>query len=116
MIKVVFRYEDSLKPNIGARFIIHKPEDIDQRPGWNHGMDVYDNAVIRITNMDRDPCIIYKMCWCAKVEYSEFGGDAEMLNYLNSNGYMFNYRWLEPIDEICFDDIDDSLSIDFFNI
>lgn len=34
MIKVVFRNEDFIEPNIGDRFIIHKPENVFQRPGW----------------------------------------------------------------------------------
>lgn len=116
MIKIVFRYEDFIKLNIGAMFVIHKPENTDQRPGWNHAMDIYDNAVIRITGQDGDPSIIGKRCWSATVEYSEFSGDIKILNSMNLNGYMFNYRWLEPIYEICFDDIDDSINVDFFNI
>ena len=116
MINVVFRNEDFIELNIGDRFSIHKPENVHQRPGWGHAMDIYDNAVIRITGQYGDPSIAGKRCWGATVEYSEFRGNIKILNSMNLNGYMFNYRWLEQIDEICFDDIDDSLIIDFFNI
>lgn len=116
MIKVVFRNEDFIELNIGDRFIIHKPENVHQRPGWGNSMDLYDDAVIRITGLDKDPSISGNMCWCATVEFSEFIGNIHILNRMNSSGYMFNYRWLEPISGICFDDIDDSINVDFFNI
>lgn len=116
MIKIVFRHDDFIEPNIGDRFIIHKPENVHQRPGWGHAMDIYDNAVIRITGWYEDPSIIGKKCWSATVEYSKFSGNIKILKNMNLSGYMFNYRWLEQIDEICSDDIDDSLNIDFFNI
>lgn len=116
MIRIVFRYEDFIEPNIGDRFIIHKPENVFQRPGWGSSMDLYDNAVIRITGLDKDQYISGNMCWCATVEFSEFIGNIHILNRMNSNSYMFNYRWLEPISESCFDDIDDSINVDFFNI
>ena len=116
MIKIVFRNEDFIEPNIGDRFIIHKPENVFQRPGWGSSMDLYDNAVIRITGLDKDPYISGGMCWCATVESGKFFiGNIRILNSMNSSGYMFNYRWLEPVDEVN-DDIDDSLNIDFFNI
>lgn len=117
MIKIVFRYEGYIEPNIGDEFIIRKPHKTSQRPGWSAVMDLYDNAVITITGIGRDPTFTGKMCWCASIKYKEGAIiDEYLLNRLNSYDYMFNYRWLEKFSDSCLEEIDDSLSIDFFDI
>ena len=38
------------KFSVGDMVIIHRPEDVDERPGWNSLMDCYDNKEVEITN------------------------------------------------------------------
>lgn len=120
MINIVFRDDGFIKPNIGEKFIIHKPDNTHQRPTWSTSMDMYDGTVIEIISEGEDPCTRGK-CWKSKVIYKDgriTGLDTRVdkLAFLNSLDFMFNYRWLEPISGICFDDIDDSINVDFFNI
>ena len=120
MINIVFRYDGFIEPNIGEKFIIHKPDNTGHRPTWLDSMDMYDGTVIEIVSEGEDPSTRGK-CWKSKVIYKDgrvTGLDTRVdkLALLNSLDFMFNYRWLEPISESCFDDIDDSINVDFFNI
>lgn len=121
MINIVFRDDGFIKPNIGEKFIIHKPDNTNQRPAWHTSMDMYDGTVIETIGEGKDLVTMGK-CWKSKVIYKDgriTGLDTRMVDklaFLNSLDFMFNYRWLEPISESCFDDIDDSINVDFFNI
>lgn len=64
---------------VGDMVIIHRPEDIDERPGWNSLMDCYDSKEVEITK--------YRPSGFFEVE--------------NSTRWCFNDNWAELIgDEI----------------
>lgn len=119
MINIVFRDEGFIKPNIGEKFIIHKPDNKNQRPTWTGSMDMYDGTVIEIIGEGKDPATRDK-CWKSKVIYKDgriTGLDTRVdkLAFLNSLDFMINYRWIEAFEDD-FEEIDTSLKTNFFDI
>ena len=67
------------KFSVGDKVIIHRPKDVDERPGWNSLMDCYDNKEVEITS--------YRLSGFFEVE--------------NSTRWCFNDNWAEIVgDEI----------------
>lgn len=119
MINIVFRDDGFIKPNIGEKFIIHKPDNTHQRPTWLTSMDMYDGTVIETIGEGKDPATGGK-CWKSKVIYKDgriTGLDTRVdkLAFLNSLDFMINYRWLEAFEDN-FEEIDTSIKTNFFDI
>lgn len=120
MINIVFRNDAFIKPNIGEKFIIHKPVNTNQRPTWTGSMDMYDGTVIEIICEGKDPATTGR-CWKSKVIYKDgeiTGLDTRVdkLAFLNSLDFMINYRWLEAFEDNFEEEIDTSLKTNFFDI
>ena len=87
------------QPNVGDRFIVHKPKDVDEHPKWIQDMDMYDGAVIKIDRRSS-----YSNVWYANTV--DFHDD-------NDDMYAVNASWLEKIDVL--EDLEES-TVDFLNI
>ena len=103
---IVYRGMDKFynRPEIGERYVIHKPADIYESPSWIDYMDEYDGYTIEIINRcDDDRNKIDRCKWIAEpVDY-----DYDDINYY------FSINWLEKIDNSS--DLDES-TVNFFDI
>lgn len=103
---IVYRGMDKFynRPEIGERYVIHKPADIYESPSWISYMDIYDGYTIEIINRcDDDRNKIDRCKWVAEpVDY-----DYDDINYY------FSINWLEKIDNSS--DLDES-TVNFFDI
>lgn len=105
-IIVVYRGTDKFykRPEIGERYVIHKPADVYESPSWIDYMDKFNGYTIEIIDRcgdDRNK--IDKYNWIAEPVYHEY----------NDINYYFNISWLEKIDN--FSDLDES-TVNFFDI
>ena len=90
-MEIIYRghNEHYLRPEIGDRYILHKPENTNEMPNWVHGMDQYDGDIILITDECGDPGNrIDKKSWDAIVERTA-----------ERRGYLLNLKWLEKIED-----------------
>ena len=69
------------KFSIGDKVIIRRPENVDEKPGWIHDMD-------RFNNME---CIVR--------DYNRRG-----FFYITGTSYLFNDRWAELAADLIDDD------------
>lgn len=91
------------RPEIGERYIIHKPYDIFESPSWIDYMDKFDGITIEIIGRcGDDRNIVDGYEWIADPVYYKY----------NDIDYYFNINWLEKIDN--FSDLDES-TVNFFD-
>ena len=91
-MEIIYRghNEHYLRPEIGDRYILHKPENTSETPNWVWGMDQYDGDILLITDEynkdDRNP--IDRKSWDSIVERTG-----------ERRGYLVNLKWLEKVNE-----------------
>lgn len=110
-LRIVYRGHggavESLKiqPDIGERYIIHKPDDLRESPTWVSPMDMFDGRTIQIIDTFVDPRghLTYKYGWEADLTDIHYEGHT----------FYFHINWLEKIDN--FSDLDES-TVNFFDI
>lgn len=91
-------------PEIGERYIIHKPDDIYESPVWVSSMDMFDGRTIQIIDTFTDQRGHYKY---------KYGWEADFTDiHYEGNTFYFNINWLEKIDNLV--DLDES-TVNFFD-
>lgn len=90
-MEIIYRghNEHYLRPEIGDRYILHKPENTSETPNWVDGMDKYDGDILLITDEYKDgrhP--IDRKSWDSIVERT-----------VDMRGYLVNLKWLEKVNE-----------------
>lgn len=62
---------------VGDMIIIHRPEDVDESPGWNSLMDRYDNKEVEITKYRPSGFfeVEHNGRWCFNDNWAEIVGN-----------------------------------------
>lgn len=65
------------KFSVGDMVFIHRPKDVDERPGWNSLMDCYDNKEVEITHYRPSGFfeVEHSTRWCFNDNWAEIAGD-----------------------------------------
>lgn len=90
-MEIIYRghNEHYLRPEIGDRYILHKPKNTSEAPNWVMGMDKYDGDILLITDEYKDSGNpIDKKSWDSIVERTG-----------ERRGYLVNLKWLEKVNE-----------------